>query len=202
MVAVAVEGKRVGSTLHVCTNRKCPTHAPHSLGLSPEAKAQRKKQAQEQRIQQEYRKHLLEEISKRVPVQLRRHELNFIALSYFNQTGHDNQHRIFKFFGWEESKNKSEYSGSVDYPKLASAKLDGMTTAELGKFLMVCALASDLYFASYLSSGGKLEKQAEHYRVNAERVLREVKEKVAGKSTKPTPKLQTSAKAKAGSKKR
>jgi ParB family chromosome partitioning protein len=200
-VAVAVEGKRTGSKLYVCTNKKCPTHSPSSLGLSPEEKARRQKQAQEQRIQQEYRKRLLEEIFKRVPAQLARHELYFITLSYFNQAGHDNQHRIFKFFGWEETKEKSGYGG-LDYEKLASTKLDGMTRAELGKFLMVCALASDLYFAPYISSGGKLAKEAEHYKVNAEKILREVKEKFAGKKSKAKAKLQTSAKAKTGNKKR
>lgn len=199
--AVAVEGKRAGSKLYVCTNKKCPTHSPYSVGLSPDEKAQRKKQAQELRIQQEYRKRLLEEIFKRVPAQLARHELDFVALRYLDQVGHDNQHRIFKFFGWEETKDKSGYGG-VDYGKLASTKLDGMTTAELGKFLMVCALASDLYFAPYISSGGKLAKEAEHYKVNAEKLLRDVKEKVASKSSKAKPKLQPSAKAKTGSKKR
>jgi ParB family transcriptional regulator, chromosome partitioning protein len=201
-VAVAVEGKRTGSRLYVCTNKKCPTHAPAPVGLSPEAKAERQKQAHEQRTQQEYRKRVLQEIFKRVPAQLRRHELDFIALSYFNQVGHDNHHRIFKFFGWEESKNKSEYGGSVDYPNLASAKLDSMTPADLGKILMVCALASELYFSPYIPSGGKLAKEAQHYRVNAEKLLREVKEKFAGKPSKAQAKLQTSAKAKTGSKKR
>ena len=199
-VAVAVEGKRAGSKLYICTDKKCPTHSPYSVGLSPEEKAQRQKQAQEQRIQQEYRKRLLEEVFKRVPAQLGRHELDFLARGYFNQVGHDNQRRIFKFFLWEEKKEKSTYGG-MDYVKLASAKLDGMTPAELGKFLMVCALAADLYFSPYLSSRGNLAKEAEHYRVNAEKIHREVKEKFAVKPSKAQVKLQTSAKAKAGSKK-
>ncbi len=200
-VAVAVEGKRAGGKLYVCTNKKCPTHSPYSVGLSPEEKAQRQKQAQEQRIQQEYRRRLLEEIFKRVPAQLGRHELDFIGLSFLNQVGHDNQRRIFKFFQWEEKKETSAYGG-VDYGKLASAKLDGMTPAELGKFLMVCALASDLYFAPYITTGGKLAKEAEHYRVNAEKILREVKDKIAGKLSKAQAKLQTSAKTRKGRKKR
>lgn len=200
-VAVSVEGKRAGGKLYVCTDKKCPTHSPYSVGLSPEEKAQRQKQAEEQRIQQEYRKRLLEEVFKRVPAQLGRHELNFVALRYFDQVGHDNQRRIFKFFRWEEKKEKSAYGG-VDYVKLASAKLDGMPPAELGKFLMVCALAADLYFASYIATGGNLAKQAEHYRVSPEKILRKVKEKFAGKPSKAQPKLQTSAKPKARSKKR
>ena len=37
----------------------------------------------------------------------------------------------------------------VDYSKLASSTLEGMTTAALGNFLMVCAIASDLYCSTY-----------------------------------------------------
>jgi ssDNA-binding Zn-finger/Zn-ribbon topoisomerase 1 len=57
--AIVVEGKRAGTKLYVCTNPKCKTHYARSVGLSPEEKAERKKQAQEQRIQQEYRRRLL-----------------------------------------------------------------------------------------------------------------------------------------------
>src|SRR5216117_762522 len=66
-------------------------HAARFLGLSPEEKAERKKQAQEVRVQQEYRKRLLEEVWKRVPGELSRHELDLIAQSYFHVLGHDSQ---------------------------------------------------------------------------------------------------------------
>src|SRR5437870_5956198 len=95
--AVVVEGKQAGRKLYVCTNRKCPTHAARYLGLSPEEKAERKKQAQEVRVQQEYRKRMLEEVYKRVPSELSRHELDFVARRYFEHLGHDSQHRIIKF---------------------------------------------------------------------------------------------------------
>src|SRR5438128_1888557 len=147
--AVVVEGKQAGRKLYVCTNQKCPTHAAHFLGLSPEEKAERKKQAQEVRVQQEYRKRLLEEIWKRVPGELSRHELDLIAQNYFHVLGHDSQHRIFKLLAWEAPKAKGSYGDYTDYPKLASAKLENMTTADIGKFLMVCALASDLYCPTY-----------------------------------------------------
>ena len=62
VAAVVVEGNRAGTKLHVCTNPKCKTHAVHSLGLSPEEKAERGKQAAELRIQQEFRKRLLQEV--------------------------------------------------------------------------------------------------------------------------------------------
>ena len=200
VAAVVAEGTRAGTKLHVCTNTKCKTHAVHSVGLSPEEKAERKKQAAELRIQQEYRKRLLQEVYKRVPGQLSRHELGLVALRYFEQLGHDSQHRIFKFFSWEVAKAKAPNGGYVDYPKLASAKLDAMTTAEIGRFLVVCALASDLYCPTYFSGAAltkdsRLAKEAAHYKVNADRVLRETRESSAKKSPKQNnrSKPQTSA---------
>jgi ParB family chromosome partitioning protein len=189
VAAVVVEGNRAGTKLHVCTNSKCKTHVAHAVGLSPEEKAERKKQAEALRVQQEYRKRLLQEVYKRVPSQLSRHELNLVALRYFEQLGHDSQHRIFKFFAWETAKAKSPNGGYVDYPKLASAKLDSMSTAETGRFLMVCALASDLYCPTYLSGAtlpkdSKLAKEAAHYRVNADKIVREIRESLKKKSSK------------------
>jgi ParB family transcriptional regulator, chromosome partitioning protein len=186
--AVVVEGKRVGTKLYVCTNPKCKTHSLRSVSLSPEEKAARKKQAQEQRIQQEYRKRLLTEVYKRVPGELGRHELDLIATSYFHQLGHDTQHRLFKFFTWDEAKTKAVNRGYADYPKLASVKLDKMTTAEIGRFLVACAMASELYFPTYYgaaSSGDtKLTREAAYYKVNCERILREVRGKLTSKPVK------------------
>jgi ParB family transcriptional regulator, chromosome partitioning protein len=198
--AIMVEGKQAGRKLFVCTNAKCQTHAPHSVGMSPQEKAERKKQAEALRIQQEYRRRLLEDILKRVPEQLARHELDLVALRYFEQLGHDNQHRIFKFYRWELPKTNGSYAGYVDYPKLASAKLEEMTAAGLGKFLMLCALASDLYCPTYvggamLAKDSHLARQAAHYRINGDRILRELKQTGARKSAKRTNQnLQTSAK--------
>src|SRR5437667_200414 len=112
--AVVIEGKQAGRKLYVCTNKKCPTHAGRSYGLTPEEKAERKKQAQEVRVQQEFRKRLLEEVWKRVPDELSRHELDLIAQKYFHVLGHDSQHRIFKFFAWEATKAKGSYGGYAD----------------------------------------------------------------------------------------
>jgi hypothetical protein len=196
VAAVMAEGKNVGSTLHVCTDKQCKVHHPR-VTISPEEREQRRKQAEAVRVQLEYRKRLLSEIYKRVPAELTRHEVDFVALRYFEQLGHDSQHRIFKFFEWEETKPKAN-GGCVDYPKLASGKLEKMTTAEIGKFLIVCALASDLYCPTYVGGGmhtrdSNLAREAAHYKVNAERILHELKEKPASKTGKNS---FTSAKAK------
>ncbi len=73
-----------------------------------------------------------------------------------------------------------------------------MTMAEIGKFLVVCALAGELYFPTYYGStsskDSKLSREAAHYKVNCDRTLREVREKLTSKPAKSKPKLQTSAK--------
>ena len=126
-----------------------------------------------------------------MPSEFTRHELDFVALRYFEQLGHDSQHRIFKFFAWEETKPKAN-GGYVDYPKLASGKVEKMTTADIGKFLVVCALASDLYCPTYVGGGmltkdSSLAREAVRYKVNAERILRELKEKPATKNGTSAP---------------
>lgn len=186
VAAVVSEGKEAGRKRYVCTNQKCPVHAARGFDVTPEEKAERKKQREALILQQAYRKRLLEEIRKRVPTTLTRHELDLVALQFFQQLGHDNQHRICKFFAWEK-KPKGGCGGNADYLKLAGAKLQAMTMAEVGRFLIVCALASDLYCPSYLSGGAlskdsKLVREAVHHKVNADRVLREVKEGIAKKS--------------------
>jgi hypothetical protein len=142
---------------------------------------------------------LLAAVYQRVPGELGRHELGLIATSFCQQLGHDSQHRSFKFFVRDEPQTKAVNGGYTDYPKSASAKLDRMTTAEIGKFLVVCALSAELYFPTYCGSASskdtKLTREAAHYKVDCDRALREVKEKFTPKSVKPRPKLQTSAKA-------
>jgi ParB family transcriptional regulator, chromosome partitioning protein len=198
--AVIVEGRRAGTKLYVCTDKKCRTHALHRTPLTAEQKAERKKQTLALRVQQEFRKRLLEEICKKVPAQLSRHELNFVAHGYFQQQGHDSQNRLFKFFGWDISKRKNGNGGYTDYPKLATARLGKMTAGEIGKFLVACALAGDLYCPSYISGAALakdsgLAREAGHYKVNGEKILRELNAKLAKKSPKQTnhSKLQLSA---------
>lgn len=113
--AVVVEGPTAGRKLYVCTNKKCQIHTTHPLAVTPQEKAERKKQAQALQIQQQYRKRLLEEVYKRVPSPLSRHELDLVALRCFDLLGHDNQHRILKLFAWDGTKTKASNNGSGDF---------------------------------------------------------------------------------------
>src|SRR5207244_5454280 len=109
------------------------TPAAGFFGGSPEEKAERKKQAAEVRVQQEYRKRLLEEVYKRVPGDLSRHELDLIAQNYFHVLGHDSQHRIFKFLAWEAPKTKETHGRHADDRKPAAPKHEARSPTENGK---------------------------------------------------------------------
>jgi hypothetical protein len=68
------------------------------------------------------------------------------ALDYFERLGHDNHRRLCRVYGWEEKKTKGSWGGStVDYKTIAGTAVREMNTREIQHFLVVCALASDLY---------------------------------------------------------
>lgn len=74
------------------------------MTISPEERELRRKQTEAVRVQHENRKRVLAEIFKRVPAELTRHEVEFVALRYFQQLGHDHQHRIFNSSRGKEPK--------------------------------------------------------------------------------------------------
>ena len=98
-----------------------------------------------------------------------------VALDYFRRLGHDNHHRLFQVYGWEEKKTKTSWGGtSVDHEKLAEAQIRAMTAADLNRFLVTCALVPDLYCPGYssaeaLSKETNLMKAAARYKVDASR---------------------------------
>jgi hypothetical protein len=73
--------------------------------------------------------------SRSFPGELARANFEMVALDYFRRLGHDNHHRLFQVYGWEEKKTKTSWGGtSVDHEKLAEAQIRAMTTADLNRF--------------------------------------------------------------------
>lgn len=56
----------------------------------------------------------------KLPSALDRADFEMVALDFFTRVGHDNQHRLYQVYGWEEKKIKTS-SGwfSVEHEKLA-----------------------------------------------------------------------------------
>jgi len=180
--AVIVDGREAGTILHVCADEECKTHRQFShYEISPQEREQRRKLALAIRVQKESRSRILQAVRQKLPPALARGDFEMIALDYFRRLGHDNHHRLFQVYGWEEKKTKTSWGGtSVDHEKLAEAQIREMSTADLNRFLVTCALVPDLYCPGYssaevLSKESNLTKAAARYRVSASSITSRVK---------------------------
>jgi ParB family chromosome partitioning protein len=194
--AVIVDGREAGTVLRICADENCKTHRQFShYEISPQEREQRRRLALAIRVQKESRSRILQAVRQKLPPALARGDFEIIALDYFRRLGHDNHHRLFQVYGWEEKKTKTSWGGtSVDHEKLAEAQIREMTTADINRFLVTCALVPDLYCPGYssaetLSKEANLMRTAARYRVNASQigtsVLTELsKKRKNGKTTK------------------
>lgn len=175
--AVIVDGREAGTVLYICADENCKTHRQFSrYELSPQERDQRRKLALAIRVQKESRARILQAVRQKLPPALARGDFEMIALDYFRRLGHDNHHRLFQVYGWEEKKTKTSWGGiSVDHEKLAEAQIRDMTTADLNRFLVTCALVPDLYCPGYssaetLSKEANLTKASARYKVNVSKI--------------------------------
>ena len=202
--AIIVDGRKAGTILHVCADEKCKTHRQFShYQVSPQEREQRRKLALAIRVQKESRSRILQAIRQKLPPALARADFEMVALDYFRRLGHDNHHRLFQVYGWEEKKTKTSWGGnSVDHEKLAEVRIRAMTAADLNRFLVTCALVSDLYCPGYSSSAAlptksNLATTASRYIVDVRKLTTQMSEALSRKtkrngerpySSKPAPK--------------
>jgi ParB family transcriptional regulator, chromosome partitioning protein len=195
--AVIVDGREAGTVLRICSDEACKTHRQFShYEISPQERAQRRKLALAIRVQKGSRSRILQAIRQKLPGELARADLEMVALDYFRRLGHDNHHRLFQVYGWDEKKTKTSWGGtSVDHEKLTEARIREMTIADLNRFLVTCALVPDLYCPGYnsaetLSKEANLTKAAARYKVSAAKVIASVTKELSRKrklnSTKGT----------------
>ncbi len=127
---------------------------------------------------------VLEAIRKKMPDILSRPDMEMVALDYFRRLGHDNHRRLSKFYAWEEKKSKSSWGAQiVDYEKIATVAVQAMTTPHVHRFLVVCALVSDLYCPGYdpsqsLAKDSNLAGTAARYRVDISKVVTTLKKEL------------------------
>ncbi len=186
--AVVVDGRQAGTVLHICTDEKCKTHGRASrYEVSPQERAQRRKIALAARIKKEARVHILQAVRQKLPGTLSRPDFEMVALDYFRRLGHDNHHRLFQVYGWEEKKTKSSWGGmSVDHEKLAQDQIRSMNISDLNRFMVTCALVSDLYYSGFggdevLSKDSNLAQAASRYKVSATKIVTALSTELAAK---------------------
>jgi ParB family transcriptional regulator, chromosome partitioning protein len=187
-VAVVVDGRKAGTVMHVCTDQKCKTHRQFSrYEISPQEREQRRKLALAIRVQKEARTRILQAVRQKLPSVLARADFEMVALDYFRRLGHDNHHRLFQVYGWEEKKTKTSWGGmTVDHEKLAETCIHTLTAADLNRFIVACALVPDLYCPGYssaetLSKEANLIRTAARYKVDASKITATVIAELSGK---------------------
>ncbi|MCI0718093.1 MAG: ParB/RepB/Spo0J family partition protein [Acidobacteria bacterium] len=187
-VAVVVDGRKAGTVLHICTSEKCKTHGRASrYEVSPQEREQRRNIALAARIQKEVRLRILQAVRQELPGTLSRPDFEMVALDYFRRLGHDNHHRLFQVYGWEEKKSKTSWGGfSVEHEKLAQEQIRSMTAADLNRFIVTSALISDLYYGGYggddvLSKDSNLAEAASRYKVDSAKITATVKAELSAK---------------------
>ncbi|MCI0626949.1 MAG: hypothetical protein L0387_35770 [Acidobacteria bacterium] len=202
-VAVVVDGRRAGTVLHICTSEKCETHGRVSrYEVSPQEREQRRKIALAARIQKEARLRILHAVREKLPDALSRADFEMVALDYCRRLGHDNHHRLFQVYGWEEEKIKTSWGGSsVDHEKLAQDQVRSMTNADLNRFAVTCALVSDLYYSGFggdevLSKESNLAQAASRYSVSTTKIATAVKAELVAKRRSARSKKGSSEKGK------
>jgi ParB family chromosome partitioning protein len=198
-VAVVVDGRKAGTVMHVCTDEKCKTHRQFShYEISPREKEQRRKLALAVRVQKGARSRILQAVRDKLPPALARADFEMVALDYFRRIGHDNHHRLFQVYGWEEKKTKTSWGGNtVNHEKLAEARIHAMTVADLNRFMVTCALVPDVYCPGYssaetLSKEANLMRTAVRHKVDASKITNSVnaelsKRRKGGKTRRGTP---------------
>jgi len=202
--AVLIDGKGAGSIFYLCQAEKCDVHNRVTrYQPTPQEQTQRKKEALAERVEKLSRVRILEAIRKKLPDALSRPDLEMVALDYFQRLGHDNHRRLSKLYAWEEKKSKASWGGeTVDYEKIAAAAVQAMKAADLNRFLVICALVSDLYCPGYnprqsLEKSSNLARTAARYRVDSAKITTTVRTDLAAKTNSHRTKSHTAKSGKA-----
>ena len=187
--AILVDGRNAGTVFHICQDDKCPVHMQVSrYQPTPQERALRAKELLTERVEKQTRVRVLDAIRKKLPNAFSRPDFEMAALDYFRRLGHDNHRRLSKVYGWTEKKTKTTWgTQAVDYEKIGATAVQAMSTADLHRFLVVCALASDLYCPGYnpkqsLPKDSNLARAAGRYKIDIAKVAATIRAELTTKN--------------------
>jgi len=141
---------------------------------------------------------ILDAVRKKLPAALSRPDLEMAALDYFGRLGHDNHRRLCRVYGWEEKKTKASWGGdTVDFRGIAGKAVQAMSAQDVQRFLVVCALVSDLYCPGYnpreaLAKDSNLARTAARYKIDTVKLAADVRNELSKKKEKTKAALQKS----------
>lgn len=189
--AVVVDGPKAGTVLHVCREEKCTVHAGETrYQPSQQERAARAKELLAERIEKQSRVYILDAIRKKLPGSFSRPDHEMAALDYFRRLGHDNHRRLCRVYGWEEKKTKAAWGGTtVDYEAIAGKATREMNAQDLQRFVVVCALVSDLYCPGFnprqsLANDSNLARTAARYKIDPAKISADVRAELMKRANK------------------
>jgi len=173
--AVFIDGKGAGSISISARPRNARSQSRDRYQPTPQEQAQRKKEALAERVEKLSRVRVLEAIRKKLP-------------DVLSARLEDGSTRLLPTFGprqpppfvqavrMEGKKSKTSWGAeTVDYEKIAAPAVQAMNAADVNRFLVVCALASDLYCPGYnprqsLAKDSNLARTAARYKVDSTKI--------------------------------
>ncbi|MBS1841510.1 MAG: ParB/RepB/Spo0J family partition protein [Acidobacteria bacterium] len=189
--AVVIDGAQAGTVMHICRDEKCPVHARETrYQPTPQERAARSKELLAERVEKLTRVRILDAVRRKLPAKLARPDLEMAALDYFRRLGHDNHRRVCRVYQWEEKKTKASWGAmAVDYEAIAGKMVRAMNPHDLGRFLIVCSLVSDLYCPGFdarqpLAKDSNLACTALRYKLDTAKLTAEVRIELTKKSEK------------------
>ncbi|MGD0303344.1 MAG: hypothetical protein ABSC71_00790 [Candidatus Acidiferrales bacterium] len=139
-----------------------------------------------ERVEKQSRFETLNAVRRKLPSALSRPDLEMAVLDYFERLGHDNHRRLCRAYGWDEKKTKRPSNAAVDYKSIGAKAICEMSTPDVQRFLIVCALASDLYCPGYnpgqaLAKDSNLARTAVRYKVDVSKIAARVRSELTEK---------------------
>jgi hypothetical protein len=139
-----------------------------------------------ERVEKQTRLETLNAIRGKLPADVARPDLEMAVLDYFERLGHDNHRRLCHAYGWDETKKRTVSSSVVDYKSVAAKVVREMSTPDVQRLLVVCALASDLHCPVYnpgqvLAKDSKLARTAIRYKVDIPKIAARLRSELSAK---------------------
>ena len=180
--AVIADGPEAGKLLFVCRDEKCKIHAQVTrYQPTPQERALRAKELLAERIEKQSRARILDAVRRKLPGAFARPDFEMAALDYFRRLGHDNHRRLCRVYGWEERKTKAPWGGTtIDYEAIAGKAVREMNAQDLQRFLVVCAVVSDLYCPGFnpresLAKDSNLLRTAARFKIDTNKITADVR---------------------------
>lgn len=181
-------GKR-GQVLDICADPNCKVHSRRGVyHRDPRELAKRKAEEAKRRREIDIRRRTLAEVLGRVPVNLSREDLDFIAIAHLHEMQQDTKKVLCERHGWEPIKAQC----SRDWQAPIEKQIPLVTQQELERLLIEMSLVGELLISTWQTIGKPkfLSAIAERYGVKVKAIEKAVDREIAEKEARKAKKTK------------